>query len=68
MQIQDIREIAREYGLKTSGLKKPDLIKQIQVAEGNFDCFATANDGICDQMGCLWRDDCLKASVSEKSH
>jgi len=69
MQMQDIREKAKEYGLKTSGMKKQDLIKQIQVAEGNFDCFATAYDGICDQAGCLWRDDCMKLSAaSESSH
>ena len=68
MQMQDIRVIAKERGLKTSGLKKQDLIKQIQSAEGNFDCFATAYDGICDQMGCLWRDDCLKVSAIESSH
>lgn len=68
MQIQDIREIAKERGLKTSGLKKLDLIKQIQSSEGNFDCFATAYDGVCDQMKCLWRDDCLKISASGQSH
>ena len=68
MQIQAIREIAKECGLKTTGLKKQELIKQIQIAEGNFDCFATAYDGICDQTGCLWRDDCLKLSASEASH
>jgi hypothetical protein len=63
MQLQNIKVIAKEHGLKISGLKKEDLIKQIQVAEGNFDCFATAYAGVCDQMGCLWRDDCMKAST-----
>jgi hypothetical protein len=63
MQLQNIKEIAKERGLKVSGQKKENLIKQIQIAEGNFDCFATAYAGVCDQMGCLWRDDCLKASV-----
>ncbi|WP_455216908.1 hypothetical protein [Kaarinaea lacus] len=65
--MQNIRVIAREYGLKTSGIKKQDLIRQIQVAEGNFDCFSTAIDGECDQAGCLWRDDCLKSST-DTSH
>lgn len=68
MQMQNIKEIAKEHGLKISGLKKQDLIQQIQVAEGNFACFATAYDGVCDQLGCLWRDDCLKASTSKSSH
>lgn len=59
MLMQDIRVIAKEHGLKISGKKKQDLIRQIQVAEGNFDCFSTAVNGTCDQMGCLWRVDCL---------
>ena len=62
MLMQDIRVIAKEHGLKTSGIKKQDLIKQIQVAEGNFDCFSTAIEGACDQKACLWRDDCLETS------
>lgn len=63
MQLQNIKEIAKEHGLKVSGIKKVDLIKKIQIAEGNFDCFATAYAGTCDQMGCLWREDCLKSSI-----
>ena len=62
MQIQEIRLLAKEYGLKTSGLSKTRLIQQIQLAEGNFDCFASATNGYCDQSGCIWRDDCLKSS------
>jgi hypothetical protein len=62
MQLQEIRNIAKHYGLKTSNLSKEELIKHIQVAEGNFDCFATATAGYCDQMDCSWRNDCLKLS------
>jgi len=57
--MQEIREIAKDYGIKTSRISKPDLIKQIQRTEGNFDCFATAESGECDQTACRWRDDCL---------
>jgi hypothetical protein len=62
MQLQKIRDIARNHGLKTAKLNKAALIKHIQVAEGNFDCFATATAGCCDQLACSWRDDCLKPS------
>lgn len=62
MQMTEIRTIAKNYGLKTSRLGKTDIIRQIQKSEGNFDCFASPKDGYCDQLGCLWRDDCLKSA------
>jgi hypothetical protein len=34
------------------------LIREIQKAEGNFDCFKTASD-YCDQWACCFRTDCL---------
>ena len=59
MHIQNIREKAKEFGIKTTKMKKVDLVRSIQIAEGNFNCFATAMDGACDQFGCVWRDDCF---------
>jgi len=59
MQMQEIRLIAKQMGVKTSRLSKADLVKKIQSTEGNFDCFATAINGNCDQSGCRWRDDCF---------
>lgn len=59
MKMQEIRQKAKELGLKdTFGLTKADLIKKIQRAEGNFDCFGTAKD-YCDQFQCCFREDCL---------
>ncbi len=62
MQMQDIRTIAKTFGIKTSRQNKVDLVRSIQVAEGNFSCFATALDGVCDQTDCIWRDDCFEAA------
>ena len=59
MQIEDIRTIARSYGIHTGNRSKTDLIKAIQSDEGNFECYATTSVGECDQTGCLWRNDCL---------
>jgi len=59
MQMQEIRDRAKEYGIKTAKLTKVSLVRSIQVAEGNFSCFATAVNGDCDQTGCLWREDCF---------
>jgi hypothetical protein len=41
-------------------------IRGIQRREGNFDCFATATQGFCDQTSCLWRARCLKLSVGRQ--
>ncbi len=67
MKIQRIREIARVQGLDPGKAEKVELIKAIQIKEGNFDCFATAYDGMCDQTGCLWREDCFAAARSGKN-
>ncbi len=58
MKMTEIRSIAKGVGLKSSKMKKIDLIKSIQTPEGNFPCFQTAQD-YCDQEKCCWRDDCL---------
>ncbi len=60
MKMQEIRAKAKALGLKnTFGLKKEELIRRIQKAEGNFDCFGTAID-YCDQFECCFREDCFQ--------
>jgi len=63
----ELREIAKALGIKAGNLPKAELIKTIQKTEGNFDCFATAEAGECDQAGCCWRDDCFKAAQQKFS-
>jgi hypothetical protein len=60
MTVKQLQKMATELGIKTVGLKKAEMIKVIQIAEGNFDCFGTATD-YCDQQGCLFRKDCLSS-------
>jgi hypothetical protein len=59
MILKQIKEIAKEKGIKAGNMKKENIIRSIQRAEGNFDCFGTASSGYCDQTNCLWRNDCL---------
>lgn len=59
MNLKDVKEIAKKHGIKAGKMKKDELIRSIQQAEGNFDCFGTAVSGDCTQSGCLWRTDCL---------
>lgn len=62
MRLEEIRSIAKSHHVSPGKLSKTQLIKSIQSNEGNFDCFATAHDGVCDQIGCSWREDCFEAS------
>jgi Rho termination factor, N-terminal domain len=57
MILKDIRELARQQGVKNySKLKKAELIRTIQTHEGNAPCFQTITD--CRVEPCLWRPDC----------
>lgn len=62
MNMQAIRELAKDYGIKTSRMSKVKLVQSIQLTEGNFDCFASAVEKECDQLQCMWRDDCFSAA------
>ena len=62
MRIEEVRDIAKSSSIKPSKLSKTELIKAIQTVEGNFDCFASACNGECDQLDCLWREDCFAAA------
>jgi len=58
MTVKELRAIAKDLGIRTNNLRKAELIRAIQLAEGNFDCFGTAED-YCDQLNCLFPKDCL---------
>lgn len=59
MRLEEIKEIARQHGIKVGKLKKAELVRTIQSAEGNEACFGTARVSECGQERCLWRSDCL---------
>lgn len=59
MNMHTIRQFAKTLSLDPAKLSKPELIKKIQLTEGNFDCFGSATMGECDQVDCTWRNDCL---------
>ena len=62
MNMQEVRTIARENGIKYGKLNKTVLIRTIQDSEGNYSCFATEKSNGCDQSGCSWRDDCFTSA------
>ncbi len=42
-----------------------EAVRRQQLEEGNFDCFARALDGYCDQGGCVYYEECLIISRAD---
>lgn len=59
MKINEIKKIASRHNINVSKAKKSELIRAIQVAEGNQPCFESNKAAECDQHNCLWREDCV---------
>ncbi|NOX08732.1 MAG: SAP domain-containing protein [Gammaproteobacteria bacterium] len=62
MKMPEVRSMAKVLGIKTGRMSKLKLIQAIQMREGNFPCFASALNGVCDQLACVWRSDCFIAA------
>jgi hypothetical protein len=58
MKLDEIKEIAKQHNIKTAKMKKAELVRAIQQAEGNEQCFDSGKATTCDQEKCLWREDC----------
>lgn len=60
MKLSKVQKIAKskkvEFDKKTAKL---DLVRMIQRAEGNFDCFGKS-ELHCGQNDCMWYKDCLE--------
>lgn len=52
----------RESGLQRSLVDTTHLVRSIQRAEGNPDCFRKA-EGDCDRVDCSWRRYCLPGGI-----
>lgn len=59
MKIDEIKGIAKQHDIKIGKLKKAELVRAIQLAEGNDACFESSQASGCGQTECLWRADCL---------
>ncbi len=58
MNMIEVKAIAKKLGVKLGKMKKEELIRSIQLAEGNPQCFNTNISTQCGQDECLWRIDC----------
>lgn len=58
MTLDEIKAIARQHNIPPGRAKKIDLVRTIQLAEGNQPCFSSGIAATCGQASCLWREDC----------
>lgn len=54
----EIKNMAVSLDVPVGRKNKKDLVRAIQRAEGNPECFVTGQSGACGQDSCLWRSDC----------
>ncbi len=58
MKLEEIKSLAQLYSIKVSRMNKPELVRAIQKAEGNEQCYKSGASAICCQKDCAWRADC----------
>jgi hypothetical protein len=57
-KLQEARTIARKMRIDTRNVTLTELIRAIQRAEGNKDCYMTDQVLTCGEKSCLWREVC----------
>lgn len=66
MTFNGIRRMAKDMGINTYQMKKMDLVRAIQRAENNIECYGTERVDYCSEDGCLWRNDCFSLNDTRK--
>jgi hypothetical protein len=60
MKVTEIRKRGQAQGVKgLAAMRKGDMVRAIQQAEGNRDCYGAVWRFDCQQVDCCWRADCL---------
>jgi len=59
MNMNDVKKKATFLGIKPGKMRKADLVRTIQLQEGNNPCFQVGITS-CDQNDCCWRPDCVE--------
>ena len=63
MKYRDIQKMAKALGVNSFAMKKAELIRAIQRAEHNPECFGTDRVEYCRELSCLWREHCIALQV-----
>lgn len=64
MNSNEAKSMAKGMGINTRGMKKLDVIRAIQRAENNIECYGTQRVDMCNEDACLWRNDCISPNKS----
>lgn len=64
MNMTEIRKKAEALGITPGKMKKAELIRSIQIAEGCTPCFGRSG-GQCATSDCCFTQDCLKVSLNK---
>ena len=67
MKYKEIQKMAKNMRINTFQMKKNDMILAIQRAENNIECFGTGRVEYCQELSCLWREDCVSLNKSNQS-
>jgi len=65
MKFNEIQKMAKKMGVNTFRMNKTGMIRTIQRAENNIECYGSLRVNYCQEMECLWRDDCLTLNGAE---
>ena len=58
MKMGEVRAHAKSLGITSIRKSKEQVIREIQLAENNRDCFNRGESTTCGQDLCAWRADC----------
>jgi len=58
VKLDEIKATANQRHIKVGKLTKRDLVRAIQLDEGNSPCFDSKTSKVCGQDNCLWRKYC----------
>lgn len=68
MKLEEIRRIAQGVGIRPRGMKKGELIRNIQKTENNIPCYGTVRVDHCNETRCLWHGDCRREREVTAGH
>ena len=58
MKLEEVNRIALLHNINPIGNPKWEIIRLIQISEGNQPCYGTQHFE-CQHVDCFWRSDCL---------
>ena len=67
MTFKEIRIMAKGMGINSYRMKKTDLVRAIQRAENNMQCYGTGRVEYCNEDAYLWRNDCFPMNKKQKA-